>query len=139
MSDHGGDRYGYEFSDAHKESFAALAGSIIFLGVCALLLASVAVLGAVGALVEGYTPQAAGAVMGAGMYGLVAAWMLSAGRSLSAMLRTRGKDVELLMQAVTQLRRLFALFVATTLLAVGGGMLVAWCVATGGRCWGLFG
>jgi hypothetical protein len=139
MNDHGGDRYGYEFSDAHKESFAALAGSIIFLGVCALLLAAVATLGALGALVEGYAPLAAGAVIGAVVYGLVAAWMLSAGKALSGMMRTRGRDVDLLMQAVVQLRRLFALVMSMTLLAVAVGMLVAWCAATGSRCWGLFG
>lgn len=132
-----GDRYGFEFSDLHKESFAALAGSVIFLGVCALLLAGVSALGALGALVEGYAPYAAGAIVGALVYGVAAGWMLSAGRSLSAMLRTRGRDVELLMQAIAQLRRLFALVMVMTLLLVAAGMAVAWCAATGSKCWGL--
>ncbi len=134
---HGGDRYGYEFSDAHKESFAALARSVVFLGVCALLLAAVSVLGALGALVEGYPWVALGAAVGVAVYAMAAGWMLSAGRSLSAMLRTRGRDIELLMQAIAQLRRIFALAVATTLLLVAAGMGVALCAATGLKCWGL--
>ena len=127
----------FEFSDDHKESFAALAGSVIFLGVCALLFAAVSVMGALGALVEGYPTYAAAAVVGGLVYGVMAAWMLSAGRSLSGMLRTRGKDIELLMQAVRQLRRIFALVMALTLLSLAMGMGVLWCVASGGRCWGL--
>jgi hypothetical protein len=124
----------FEFSDHHKESFAALAGSVIFLGVCALLFACVSVMGALGALVEGYPVFAAGATIGALLHGIAAVWMLSAGRSLAGMLRTRGKDVELLMQAVAQLRRLFALVMAMTLLVVAGGMAALWCVTSGGKC-----
>ncbi len=128
----------FEFSDDHKESFAALAGSVIFLGVCALLFAAVSVMGALGALVEGY-PDVCGGGGGpeGSSTGVMAAWMLSAGRSLSGMLRTRGKDIELLMQAVRQLRRIFALVMALTLLSLAMGMGVLWCVASGGRCWGL--
>jgi hypothetical protein len=124
----------FEFSDSQKDSFAALAGSVIFLGVCALLFASVSVLGALGALVEGYPAYAAAGVVGALVYGVTAAWMLSAGRSLSGMVRTRGKDVELLMQAVRQLRRFFALIMVLTLLSLATGMAALWCVATGGKC-----
>jgi hypothetical protein len=126
----------FEFSDSHKESFAALAGSVIFLGVCALLFASVSVMGALGALVEGYPAFAAAAVVGALVYGVMAAWMLSAGRALSGMLRTRGKDIELLMQAVRQLRRFFALVMGLTLLSLATAMAALWCVATGGKCLG---
>jgi hypothetical protein len=128
----------FEFTDAQKESFGALAGSVIFLGVCALLVSGVALLGSLGALVEGYPSVAGGAVVGGLVYGFTAVSMLSAGRSLSAMLRTRGRDVALLMEAVTQLRRIFGLAVGMMLLVVAGGMAVAWCVATGNRCWGLF-
>jgi hypothetical protein len=128
----------FEFSDAQKESFGALAGSVIFLGVCALLMSGVSLLGSLGALAEGYPSVAAGAVVGAVVYGFTAVSMLSAGRSLSAMLRTRGRDVALLMEAVTQLRRIFGLAVGMMLLVVAGGMAVAWCVVTGNRCWGLF-
>jgi hypothetical protein len=128
----------FEFSDAQKESFGALAGSVIFLGVCALLLSGVSLLGSLGAFVEGYPSFAGGAVVAAMVYGCTAVWMLSAGRSLSAMLRTRGRDIALLMEAITQLRRLFGLALGLMLLVVAGGMAVAWCMATGNRCWGLF-
>jgi hypothetical protein len=40
---------------------------------------------------------------------------------------------------VAQLRRIFTLIMAVTLLLVAGGMAALYCVATGGRCWGLFG
>ena len=68
-------------------------------------------------------------------------WMVSAGRSLSAMVRTRGRDVEQLMEAVVQLRRLFGLarvvIILVAMLVSIGGALVVWCtfvVERGGKC-----
>jgi hypothetical protein len=62
------------------------------------------------------------------------------------MVRTRGQDVERLMEAVVQLRRLFGLarvviIVLAMLVSVGGAMVV-WCnlvVERGGKCFGIFG
>jgi hypothetical protein len=68
---------------------------------------------------------------------------VSAGRSLSAMVRTRGRDVERLMEAVVQLRRLFGLarivIILLAMLVTIGGALVVWCnlvVERGGKCFG---
>jgi hypothetical protein len=73
-------------------------------------------------------------------------WMVSAGRSLSSMVRTRGQDVERLMEAVVQLRRLFGLarvvIIVLAMLVTLGGALVVWCnvmVERGGKCLGVFG
>jgi hypothetical protein len=101
-------------------------------------MSGVSLLGSLGALVEGYPPFAGGAAVGALVYGFGAVSMLSAGRSLSAMLRTRGRDVALLMEAITQLRRLFGLAMGLMLLVLAGGMAVAWCLVTGNKAWGLF-
>jgi hypothetical protein len=135
----------YEFSDAHKESFRVLATSMSFVGVCAFLFGLLAGVFVLAELYEGFVPNAIGTAVGAAYYVVTAFWMLSAGRSLSAMLRTRGRDVEYLMDAVTQLRRLFGLvrvviivFAFVVMLALGA---YVWCsvLHPGGRCLGLFG
>jgi hypothetical protein len=133
----------YEFSDLHKESFRALAGSVSFVGVCTMLLAA---LGGVFALVElymGFYPNGIATAVLTGVNVLVAWWMVSAGRSLSAMMRTRGRDVDHLMEAVAHLRRLFGLWriaiIVVAMLITAAAVLVVWCtfiVERGGRCFG---
>src|SRR5579872_1922695 len=84
----------YEFSDEHKESFRALAMSMSSLGIFTMLIGGLSVVFALGALYEGFVPN--GVVIGAYavVLMLMASWLLSAGRSLSAMMRTRGRDIE---------------------------------------------
>ncbi|HEY5242083.1 MAG TPA: hypothetical protein VIJ22_11480 [Polyangiaceae bacterium] len=136
----------YEFSEIHKDSFRALAASVSFVGVCTLMFAGLSAVFALGELYMGFVPNGIGTAAAAGVYGVMAWWMVSAGRSLGAMVRTRGQDVERLMEAVVQLRRLFGLarvviIVLAMLVSVGGAMVV-WCnlvVERGGKCFGLFG
>jgi hypothetical protein len=82
-----------------------------------------------------------GLVAGAAVCILVAWWMMSAGRSLSALVATRGRDVEHLMGAVAQLRRLFGFArVAVIVFALLGAAFagtIFWCTFAadkGGRC-----
>jgi hypothetical protein len=133
----------YEFSDADKDSFRALAASVSFVGVCTLLFAGVSTVFALGEVFMGFVPNGLGTAVAAALYGVMAWWMVSAGRSLSSMVRTRGQDVARLMEAVAQLRKLFGLArVVIILLALGvsvGGALVMWCnlvVEKGGKCFG---
>ena len=130
----------YEFSDDHKESFRALAMSMTFLGVFTMLIGGLSAVFALGALYEGFTPN--GVVIGATavVQMLMASWLLSASRSLSAMMRTRGRDVDYLMEAVAQLRRYFGL----TLVLLMVGMMatiaaVIFCAVGSGKCFGLLG
>ena len=92
----------YEFGDAHKESFRALAASTSFVGVCAMMLGVLACLFFVGGIYEGFLFSA----LGAGALAIASLtggwWMVSAGRSLSALVATRGRDIERL---VNQLYR----------------------------------
>jgi hypothetical protein len=131
----------YEFSDVHKDSIGALAQSMSFVGVCVLLFGALVGLFALVAFYEGFVPNGLGALAFAAIEALVAWWLMSAGRSLSAMVRTRGRDVQHLMEAVRQLRRLFALalpIVLLSMMAVVG--LVVWSqFAATGKCFGLFG
>jgi hypothetical protein len=136
----------YEFSDAHKDSFRALAASVSFVGVCTLMFAGLAAVFALGELYLGFVPNGLVTAFSAALYGVMAWWMVSAGRSLSTMVRTRGQDIERLMEAVVQLRRLFGLArVVIILLAMVvsvGGAIVVWCnfvVEKGGKCLGVFG
>jgi hypothetical protein len=136
----------YEFSDLHKDSFRALAASVSFVGVCTLLFAGLSVVFALGEAYMGFVPNGIGTAAVAAVYGVMAWWMVSAGRSLSAMVRTRGQDIERLMEAVVQLRRLFGLarvvIIVLAMLVTVGGALVVWCnvmVAPGGKCLGVFG
>jgi hypothetical protein len=136
-------RASYEFSEGDKDGFRALAASVSFVGVCTLMFAGLSAVFACGEFFLGFVPNGLGTVLAAGLFGAMAWWMVSAGRSLSAMVRTRGQDVERLMEAVAQLRRLFGLArVVIILLAMGvtvGGAVVVWCnlvVEKGGKCFG---
>jgi hypothetical protein len=135
-----------DFTDDQKESFRSLAASMSFVGVCLMLFGIVlAVFGFV-AFAAGFPWGAAGLLTLAAAYGPTGWWTTSGGRSLSSIVRTRGGDVDHLMEAVVQLRRLFAFaraaIIVQTLLAtaVAGGFV--WCTVLadkGTRCFGLFG
>jgi hypothetical protein len=136
----------YEFSDAHKDSFRALAASVSFVGVCTLMFAGLSALFGLGEMYLGFVPNGLGTLAASGVYGVMAWWMVSAGRSLSAMVRTRGQDVDRLMEAVVQLRRLFGLarvvIILLAMMVTVGGALVVYCnvvVERGGKCLGTFG
>jgi hypothetical protein len=134
------------FTDAHKESFRALAASMSFVGVCTMLFGGLASVFVAGELYAGFVPSAIGTAALAAVCLLTAWWMMSAGNELSALVGTRGRDVEHLMAAIAQLRRLFGLarvvIVALALGAVAGVALVVWCtlvVERGGKCFGFWG
>ena len=130
----------YEFSDDHKESFRALSMSMSFLGVCLMLLGGLLAVFALGAVYEGFVPN--GVLVGAVsvLLMLMASWLLSGGRALSAMMRTRGRDVDYVMEATGQLRRLFGLGLVLLMISMLGAVaLVGWCALGTGRCYGLFG
>jgi hypothetical protein len=136
----------YEFSEAHKETFASLAASTSFVGVCHILLGLVVVVFGLGAAYGGYTAIGVALVVGGTVCLPMGWWMTTAGRSLSALVRTRGRDVARLMEAVQQLRLLFAfarIFVILyAMAAMAAGGLFVWCnfaVEKGGRCFAGFG
>jgi hypothetical protein len=136
----------FEFDEVQKESFASLAASMSFVGVCGMLFAALSVLFVFASI---YAGAAVGAIAFSAMTAVMAItswWTVSAGRSLSAMVRTRGRDVENLMAAVTQLRRLFGMqriLVILVAMAMAAGFAGAvWCafvVDRGGRCFGVLG
>src|SRR5262249_53064442 len=97
-----------EFSDEQRDKLQSLAASTSFVGVCLMLLAALGVTFALGAAASGLPAAAMGLFAGALLCAITAWWTVSAGRSLAALVATRGKDVEHLMAAVGQLHRLFA-------------------------------
>jgi hypothetical protein len=135
----------YEFSDAHKESFRALATSMSFVGVCTFLFGLLFGVGVLAELYEGFVPYAIATAVSAAYSIVTAFWMVSAGRSLSAMLRTRGRDVDYLMDAVLHMRRLFGLqlvvIIVSAFLVMATLGAAVWCsmLHSGGRCLGVFG
>jgi hypothetical protein len=131
---------GFEFSDVQKESFRALSLSMSFLGIFVMLIGGLSAVFALGALYEGFAVN--GVVIGAYavVLMLMASWLLGVGRSLSAMMRTKGRDIDYLMEAVAQLRRYFGL----TLILLMIGMMatvaaVVFCAMGSGKCFGLLG
>jgi len=133
----------YEFSEAHKDSFQALAASMSFVGVCVMLLGGMSAIFALGAVYAGFLREGLALVAGAAVFMAMGGWTMSAGRSLSALVRTHGRDIEQLLDAVGQLRRLFGfarvviIVVALLVVVVAGG--IVWCnfvVDKGGRCFG---
>jgi hypothetical protein len=136
----------YEFSEAHKEVFASLAASMSFVGVCEMLVGVMSVVFALGAGYGGFLGVAVGLLVGAAICLPLGWWMTAAGRSLSALVRTRGRDIARLMEAVVQLRRLFGfarIFVILyAIAAMVAGALFVWCnfaADKGGRCFAGFG
>ncbi len=136
----------YEFSEANKEDLAALAASTSFVGVCVMLLGLMSGTFAMAAGYGGFAAIGAALAAGAAVCLPLGWWAMSAGRSLSALVRTRGRDVALLMDAVSQLRRLFGfarvfIIVYALAAAVAGGAFV-WCnfvVEKGGKCFAAWG
>jgi hypothetical protein len=131
---------GYEFTDDQKESFRALSMSMSFLGVFLMLLGGLSAVFALGALYEGFAVNGVAIGAYAVVLMLMASWLLGGGRSLSAMMRTRGKDVDYLMEAIAQLRRYFGM----TLILLMVGMMatiaaVVFCAMGSGKCFGLLG
>lgn len=131
----------FDFSDAQKDRFRALAASVSFVGVCTMLFGAMSAVFALVAVYAGFAANGVGLAVAAAMLLVMAWWTVSAGRSLSALVSTRGRDVERLMEAVDQLRRLFgfarvAIIVVAIVVVVSAGAIV-WCtlvVDKSGRC-----
>jgi hypothetical protein len=125
----------YEFSEDHKERFSTLAVSMSFVGVCVTLLGLTSIVFAAGAGYAGFPGGALGLAIGAAVCIPFGWWTASAGRSLSALVRTRGRDVPLLMDALAQLRKLFW-FAPVLIIAYAAAIAaVAWCtLLVGGKC-----
>lgn len=140
-----------EFSESDKESLRALAASMSFVGVCLILFGVLLGMLAAGALYSGFATSglATGAVAALGVavaYLPAGWWAMSGGRSLSALVLTRGRDAQHLLSAVGQLRRLFGL--ARAMIIVQALVFAAvigvffWCsfvVDKSAKCWGSFG
>ncbi len=131
---------GYEFGDTQKDSFSGLATSMSFVGVCTMLFAALSSVVSAGELYAGFVSGAACMAILAAVCVLAAWWLISAGRALSALVGTRGRDIEHLMSAVVHLRRFFGFVILILAIVVlGGGGFVAWCTLTGdrgGKCFG---
>jgi hypothetical protein len=131
----------HAFSDEHKDRFQGLAASLSFVGASTILFGAMAGLFAFGALYAGYTGNGVVLLLAAGDLVVTAWWTASAGRALSSMVTTRGRDVERLMQAVEPLRKLFGFVRATIIVAavalVCAAGVIVWCTIgadKGGRC-----
>jgi hypothetical protein len=140
-----------EFSESERESLRALAASMSFVGVCLILFGVLLGMLAAGALYSGFATSglatgAVAAVVVAVAYLPAGWWAMSGGRSLSALVRTRGRDAQHLLATVAQLRRLFGLaramiIVQALVIAAVAGIFV-WCsflVDKTAKCWGPWG
>ena len=123
-------------------AFQGLAASLSFVGASTMLFGAMAGLFALGALYAGYTLNGAALLATAVVFVASAWWTASAGRALSSMVATRGRDVERLMQSVEALRKLFWFTKASIIVAavalVGVAGVIVWCTMSaeikGGRC-----
>jgi hypothetical protein len=137
----------YEFSETDKESFRALAQSMSFVGVSMMLLGGLggAIFGIL-AFSEGFVAAGLLVLALVGAWLPMAWWIMSGGRSLGALVRTHGRDVPRLMEAVGQLRMLFS-FTRIVIIACAIGVVLAaagvvWCTVVGqagGKCFGILG
>jgi len=140
-----------DFSDDERESFRALAASMSFVGVCLVLFGTLLGILAAGALYSGFATSglaglAVGALLVAASYVPAGWWAMSGGRALSALVRTRGRDAQHLLEAVAQLRLFFGfaravIIVQAVVIAAASG-IVFWCtfvVDKGSKCWAPWG
>jgi hypothetical protein len=93
------------------------------------------------AVYAGYAANGLALVAVAAVFLSTAWWTVSAGRALSSLVSTRGRDVGRLMEAVAQLRRLFGfariVIILLTLGVVGVAAAIVYCTLVldkGGRC-----
>jgi hypothetical protein len=136
----------FELSDEQRESVRSLAASMSFVGACLMLFGVLLASFAFIALYTGFPLGAVGLFVVAAAYTPTAWWTMSGGRSLAAVPRTRGRDIHHLMDAVLQLRRLFAfargvILIQTLLLTAIAGIFV-WCtfvIEKADRCFSVFG
>ncbi len=106
-----------------------------FVGVCVVLLGLMSVVFALGAGYAGFAAGGVGLAVGAAVCIPLGWWTVSAGRSLSALVRTRGRDVSLMMAAVHQLRRLFGFAPVLVVAYAAAVVAIAWCtLLVGGKC-----
>jgi len=137
----------YRFSDGHRDIFRTLAQSMSFVGVSLVLLSLLG--GAIFGLVtfaQGLMLDGCAVLLAALALILIGWWIMAAGRSFGALVRTQGRDVKRLMEALVELRRLFAfarvVLIVSTLLVVLVAAGVYWCMfvgQAGSRCLGVFG
>ncbi|HXX70543.1 MAG TPA: hypothetical protein VEK07_25395 [Polyangiaceae bacterium] len=139
-------RADYEFTEEQRDSVRSLAASMSFVGACLMLFGILLALFALIAVYAGFPLGAIGLFVVAAAYTPTAWWTMSGGRSLSAIPRTRGHDVEHLMEAVRQLRRLFAfaraVILVQTLLLTAIASIFVWCtfvIEKTDRCLSVFG
>jgi hypothetical protein len=138
---------GYDFSETEKESFRALAQSMSFVGVSMMLFGGLggAIFGIL-AFSEGFVASGVGVLLLTGAWLPMAWWIMSGGRALGALVRTHGRDVPRLMEAVGQLRLLFAftrvVIIVCAIAVVLAAASVVWCTVVGqggGKCFGILG
>jgi hypothetical protein len=98
------------------------------------------------AFAEGFAANGVAVLVGAAVWIPMAWWIMSGGRSLGALVRTHGRDVHRVMEAVGSLRLLFGFARVVILVLTLAVMLVAagivWCTVIGqggGKCFGAFG
>jgi hypothetical protein len=132
----------FEFDDDQKDAFRALAASMSFVGVCLMLFGVLLGVFAIGAVYSGFALNGGIIVAVAAAYAPAAWWTMSAGRSLSGLVRTRGGDMTFLMEAVGQMRLLFgfarAVIIVQALLISALAGIFVWCTFLAdkaGRCW----
>jgi hypothetical protein len=134
----------YEFSEADKERFRGLSQSMSFVGACVVfLLGGLVGVGGLLAIYSGFPAVGAGLLAFAAVATPLGWWTMSAGRSLSSLVRTHGRDVGYLMDAVGPMRRLFGFALVVVILVTMAAMLacagIGWCMVVGeggGKCFG---
>jgi hypothetical protein len=134
----------YDFSEVDKERFRGLAQSMSFVGACVtFLLGGLVGVGGLGAIYSGFAWVGVGLLAIAAVSTALGWWTMSAGRSLSSLVRTHGRDVGHLMDAVGPMRRLFGfalvIVILVTMLAMLACAGIAWCMVVGeggGKCFG---
>lgn len=121
----------FEFSDAHNMVFDGLAKAAMVVAIVELILALASAVPGIMALVVLNTPIVAKAFIQVLVFAAMGLWTLRAAKYIKLIVSTEGDDIEHLMSAVREIRKLFLMQVVVflvMLITVGletAGMWVA--------------
>jgi len=99
----------YEFSPAQNEIVEDLAKKMRFVGLMGIILGLVSLLGGVAGLFTAKEAAGVTSVVQGLMLLVVGVWTRSAGSGFQTIVDTRGSDIAHLMNALTELRRIYSL------------------------------
>jgi hypothetical protein len=99
---------GYEFTPAQNTEIQGLAGAMTFVGTLLVIAGGLQLLGGVASLATGNVAQGVASLQGV-LHILLGTWTRGAAQGFDRIVKTQGHDIDNLMSALAQLKRVYGL------------------------------